>query len=188
MIRSHFLLALLAALLIDSNERSQTFRPWTIGHPFPTSKALTAVVILSSGRVLLFGEGGTTVRSDDGGPSWTPALMPLIEPVYPATIVMALRSIAFDADGEGYPVGDEGACYRTPDDGASWSRHLIGTNLSLRAIVKAHDDYWNAAGDAGTILESTLVPTHVAGDIEPNLLPTSLLLLSAPLTRSIRQP
>lgn len=170
-----------AGTTVRSTDGGATWTPihsgqsWTY-HGVAFSDTLNGMAV---GSALDFGLPPGVVKTTDGGLSWTPALMPSTEPVYPATTVMALRSIAFASDGEGYVVGDEGACYRTTDHGASWSRYLIGTNLSLRDIVQANDGHWIAAGAGGMILESTPVPTHVADDVDSRLHPTSPVLLSA---------
>ena len=128
------------------------------------------------GTALDLGLPPPVIRTTDGGVTWTLALLPPSKPVFPATIVMGLWGIQLESDGTGIVVGDEGAAFLTTNGGSTWTRHLIGVNTPIRSADRAEDGHWIVVGNAGSILESTPVPTSVTESF-PTFVPTPPLLL-----------
>jgi photosystem II stability/assembly factor-like uncharacterized protein len=97
----------------------------------PTLSSLRAVVFADASAGLAAGDGGTLLRTTDGGSSWA---------VVGSPVSSALRSVAFASDRlRAWAVGDGGVVLRSSDGGASWTRISAPTQATLRAVRFADD-------------------------------------------------
>jgi photosystem II stability/assembly factor-like uncharacterized protein len=93
------------------------------------------------------GQGGSILRSADGGASWQSA---------DSTTQRALYAIAFADVNNGIAVGDAGTIVRSQDGGVTWSAIASNTTQTLRAVHISRDAKTAVAvGDNGVILRST---------------------------------
>lgn len=116
---------------------------WEHQHPTPTGDNLRKVVFSEPGIAWVAGEGGTVLRSNNSGSSWTRV----------ASGTMAnLNAIAFAGPAKGWIAGDTGTVLHTIDGGATWSPETsgVGTDLLSLSAVDA-SNVW-AVGKNKTIL------------------------------------
>ena len=107
----------------------------------PTLSTLRAVSFADASAGLAVGDGGTLLRTADGGSSWA---------VVGSSVSSDLRSVAFASDrSHAWAVGDGGVVLRSSDGGASWTRISPPAKASLRAVRFADDALHGiAVGDA----------------------------------------
>ncbi|MGH7819336.1 MAG: WD40/YVTN/BNR-like repeat-containing protein, partial [Candidatus Binatia bacterium] len=100
-------------------------------------------------EVVVIGEGGKILRSDDAGERWVRAQ---------TSVDAALMRIAFADRERGWVVGQGGVVLRTDDGGRTWSpqrsdtdRHLFGVAVASRDAVFACGDrsQWIRSEDGG---------------------------------------
>jgi photosystem II stability/assembly factor-like uncharacterized protein len=119
-----------------ANETS-TFQP--VVAPVGTFRA-----IHFSGRLgFAVGDGGTIIRTSDGGTSWTLA----------STAPADLRSVAIDPTGKSVvAAGKSGLLWRSLDSGLTWSQAQVATSVQLNGAAFRQDtsEGW-VVGDNGTI-------------------------------------
>ena len=88
-------------------------------------------------RVVAVGQRGHIVYSDDGGKSWTQAVVP---------VSSDLVAVDFPTPELGWAVGHDGIILHTTDAGANWTRQLDGRELGQVLL-----DFYSAAVKDGTI-------------------------------------
>jgi photosystem II stability/assembly factor-like uncharacterized protein len=107
------------------------------------------VTILPSGRVVVVGDKGVVMTSDDGGGTWTRQQLKKGPKYYD------LYSVAFTSDAShGWAVGDGAVIYRTDDNGATWTEQKgpAGLDAALLKIAIADSQKLCAAGEHGVLL------------------------------------
>ena len=130
---------------------AQTVTPWTWSNPLPVGEDLNAIAAFTDGRVLLFGEGGTYLRSVDNGAHWTPR-------DYPAGLVR-ITAVNFPSSTVGYILGDDadltGKVAKTTDGGITWSI-LPNNSIAILTSVSFVDTQngW-VSGSGGVVLKTT---------------------------------
>ena len=93
-------------------------------------------------RLLVAGEQGRILWSDDGGQNWTQASVP---------VSLAITSITFAGDGSAWATAHDGYLLHSEDGGATWRVALSGTDvaaLSVGAIEKQVETLRTALADA----------------------------------------
>ena len=99
----------------------------------PSERAINGLLLevaRSDDRLLLVGEQGRILWSDDGGRSWTQASVP---------VSLAITSVAVAGDGNAWAAAHEGFLLHSTDNGETWSVGLSGSDvaaLSVGAIEK----------------------------------------------------
>lgn len=81
-------------------------------------------------RLLVVGERGRILWSDDGGERWTQATVP---------VSLAITSVAFTSGGNAWATAHDGYLLHSADNGATWTIGLSGSDvaaLSVGAIEK----------------------------------------------------
>jgi photosystem II stability/assembly factor-like uncharacterized protein len=81
-----------------------------------TSANLNALAFSTPSIGVAVGDGGTIVRTTDGGQTWAPVA---------SGTVATLRAVAFSGAGRGVVTGENGLLF-TNDDGATWTATLPG--------------------------------------------------------------
>ena len=93
-------------------------------------------------RLLVVGERGRILWSDDGGQSWTQASVP---------VSLAITSVTFAGGGDAWATAHDGYLLHSDDRGATWSIALSGSDvaaLSVGAIEKQVEALRAAIEDA----------------------------------------
>ncbi|MBI4333539.1 MAG: hypothetical protein HY673_19930 [Chloroflexi bacterium] len=120
----------------------ETWSPQTSG----TTRRLFSVFFFDAAKGWAVGEGGTMVRTTNGGASWT---------VQDSGIIYNLRSVFFLSPTNGWVAGDSGYVARSSDGGLTWNKLDVGTSAHLNAVRFKDINMGWAVGDAGAILETT---------------------------------
>lgn len=108
-----------------------------LDRPAVTSKAAKGSVLLGAARagnrVVVVGERGIALWSDDEGKSWQQANVP---------VSVTLTAVRFVSDKLGWATGHGGVVLHTLDGGASWQRQLDGIQAAnaFLADAKARGD------------------------------------------------
>ncbi|MCS7316221.1 MAG: YCF48-related protein [Bryobacterales bacterium] len=111
----------------------------------PAEGKLRAIELLSGGRGLAVGDGGTVLASEDGGRSWNRVSVPARE---------HLSAIHFVGE-RGWIAGWGGTILHSSDGGRSWVRQLTPVPYSLEAIYFVDERHGWAVGWTGAILRTT---------------------------------
>jgi photosystem II stability/assembly factor-like uncharacterized protein len=93
-------------------------------------------------RLLVAGEQGRILWSDDNGQNWTQASVP---------VSLAITSVTFAGNGDAWATAHDGYLLRSEDRGATWSIALSGSDvaaLSVGAIEKQVEALRTALADA----------------------------------------
>src|SRR5216684_6752796 len=112
----------------------------------PTQNTLWSPAVLDLMTVVAVGEGGTIVRTSDGGNTWT---------LQPSGTVHDLRGVSFVDAYTGTAVGFSGTILRTADGGETWTQQTSGTLNDLYGVSFVDASIGAAVGAAGTILTTT---------------------------------
>jgi hypothetical protein len=92
------------------------------------------------------GDGGTILRSTNGGLSWFSV---------PSGTRLNLRSIAFATPSNGIAVGEDGIMVASLNGGSSWERVTSPVRESLVDVIALSQTIYFAVGEDGTLLKST---------------------------------
>jgi photosystem II stability/assembly factor-like uncharacterized protein len=128
------------ALATESGAESQvsTARSW---------ENYFGVTILPSNRIVVVGDKGIVMTSDDQGHTWTRRQLKKGDKYYD------LYSVAFAADGSaGWVVGDGGAVYRSTDMGKTWTEQKSGTSSALLKVAVIDNQKACAVGEHGAVV------------------------------------
>lgn len=101
-----------------------------VGTPLATGAALLAAA-RAGRRLLVAGERGIVLFSDDGGQRWTQARVP---------VQVSLTALRFADARAGLATGHLGVLLRTDDAGASWTLQLDGARAAQAVLEAARDD------------------------------------------------
>jgi photosystem II stability/assembly factor-like uncharacterized protein len=105
------------------------------------------VAILPSNRVIVVGDKGIAMTSDDQGRTWTSHQLKKGEKFFD------LYSVAFVPDGTvGWAVGDGGAIFRSSDKGSTWTVQKAATNAALLKVAAIDAQKACAVGEHGAIV------------------------------------
>ena len=107
---------------------------------------LNSLTFAFNGKDLIaVGDGGTIVRSEDGGAKWS---------TVPSGTKSMLWHVTAEPKGALVAIGDGGAIVRSIDSGANWSAVPSGTTSRLTHVTGKPKGALVAVGDGGTILRS----------------------------------
>lgn len=105
------------------------------------------VSILPSNRVVVVGDKGVVMTSDDQGRTWTSHQLKKGEKFFD------LYSVAFAPDGSaGWVVGDGGAVFHTSDKGSTWTLQNSSTNAALLKVAAVDAQKACAVGEQGVVV------------------------------------
>lgn len=152
-------------LAFHSADAGVSWTPWMARLPNP--KALHWYVARQAGkRIVLAGEQGLMVRSDDGGDSF----VPMTSPYRGSWFTGSVRD-----DGGLLLAGLRGNVWRSGDGGASWAQVASPVPASITAAADVDGTTW-LASQAGVVMAmrgDALVPVNPA----PVPMPAALLAL-----------
>ena len=80
----------------------------------------------SDERLLVSGEQGHILHSDDGGQTWTQADVP---------VSLAITSVAFAGQGHAWATAHEGYVLHSADNGATWGVELAGSDVARLSVA-----------------------------------------------------
>jgi predicted CXXCH cytochrome family protein len=110
----------------------------------PTTRSLYGVTFVSATTGWVVGDGGTILRTSDGGDTWTDQ----------STGTLDLRDAAMWGAGDAVAVGLNGRMLRTADSGTTWGGPTPATTSSIGGIAFS-DAYTGVAAAAGGALAFT---------------------------------
>ena len=126
----------------DSTDEGRT---WTARKIIQDDKHLNAILELGGGSLLILGEAGTILASDDWGKSWKALPSPYKGSFFGGLVTAKGAVIAF---------GMRGRIYRSTDKGRTWTQVDNPSTASLVGGEKLPDGSLVLAGIAGTALVS----------------------------------
>jgi photosystem II stability/assembly factor-like uncharacterized protein len=109
--------------------------PSVLGRPATATPLAKGSALLAAGRagrrLVVGGERGTILYSDDAGQQWMQAQVPA---------QISITALAFANEREGWAAGHFGALLRTADGGQSWKLALDGVRAAQVLLKDATDD------------------------------------------------
>lgn len=120
-------------------------RTWTARKVIADDRHLNALVRLGEGRLLILGEAGTILASDDWGRNWKPLESPYKGSFFGGLVADGGAVIAF---------GMRGRIYRSTDAGRSWKLVENASTASLIGGERLADGALVLAGISGKALVS----------------------------------
>ena len=120
-------------------------KTWTGRKITPDDKHLNSIVELGEGRMLILGEAGTVLASNDWGATWAPQ---------PAPYKGSLFGSLVASDGAVIIFGMRGNIFRSADKGKTWEHIDNPSAATLIGGEKLPDNSIVLAGSAGTALVS----------------------------------
>jgi photosystem II stability/assembly factor-like uncharacterized protein len=126
----------------DSTDAGKT---WTARKIIQDDKHLNAILELGEGNLLILGEAGTILASDDWGKNWKPLPSPYKGSFFGGLVTAKGAVVAF---------GMRGRIYRSTDKGRSWTQVDNPSTASLVGGEKLPDGSLVLAGIAGSALVS----------------------------------
>ena len=126
-------------------ESTDAGKTWTARKIIPDDKHLNAILELGEGNLLILGEAGTILASEDWGKSWKALASPYKGSFFGGLVTAKGAVIAF---------GMRGRIYRSSDKGRSWAQVDNPSTASLVGGEKLPDGSLVLAGIAGTALVS----------------------------------
>jgi photosystem II stability/assembly factor-like uncharacterized protein len=122
-------------LLAGSGRAADAPRPGVLGQPAQPTPLATRSALLAAARagqrLVLAGERGLVVYSDDGGQQWQQAEVPA---------QVSLTALAFKDASTGWACGHFGSLMQTRDGGQRWQLLLDGRQLAELELAAAGDD------------------------------------------------
>lgn len=109
--------------------------------PLASQRILNAAAVAGN-RVVVVGQRGHILYSDDQGRTWTQASVP---------VSVDLVAVHFPTAEKGWAVGHSGVVLATSDGGATWVKQLDG-----RAAAQAMVDHYQSQGAAGPDADALL--------------------------------
>ena len=117
-------LALLASALTASAEPVD----FPLLPALPSERAVDGLLLevaRHGDRMLVVGEQGRILWSDDGGQRWTQASVP---------VSLAITSVAFAGDGNAWATAHEGFLLHSVDNGETWTVGLSGSDVAALSV------------------------------------------------------
>jgi hypothetical protein len=119
---------------------------WFPQSPLPTGNTLFGVSFAGPNIGTAVGEGGTIIRTTDGGSSWSMQV---------SGITVVPYGVSFTDANTGTAVGASGKILRTTNGGSSWSVQPSGLTNAFNGVAFTDSDSGTIAGAGGTILRTT---------------------------------
>ncbi|MBI5216775.1 MAG: T9SS type A sorting domain-containing protein [Ignavibacteriae bacterium] len=145
--RSLLFITIILLMFFSLTALSQVTTSWQSVYPYPTGNDLYDVHAFDANNIIAIGDGGTLVRSTDGGLTWR------------ANIKIGgkfggLRSMSFQGS-VGIAVGRLGALLKTTNSGFDWQDKSFNDMGQLDGVVYKPDGVAFAVGLYGKIINST---------------------------------
>lgn len=120
-------------------------KTWNARKVTNDDKHFNAIVELGDGRLVILGEAGTILASNDWGKAWTPVASPYKGSFFGGVVA---------ADGAVVAFGMRGRIFRSKDKGATWIAVENASTATLMGGEKLPDGSIVLVGAAGTALLS----------------------------------
>lgn len=120
-------------------------KTWNARKVIEDDKHLNAIVPLPGGAIVVLGEAGTILRSEDGGGTWKPIASPYKGSLFGGVVAEDGALVAF---------GLRGRIFRTADGGKAWKAIDNASVASLMGGTRLPDGTLVLAGAGGTVLVS----------------------------------
>lgn len=120
-------------------------KSWNTRKITEEDKHFNAILELGEGRLLILGEAGTILASDDNGASWKPVASPYKGSLFGGVVANDGAVVAF---------GMRGRIYRSTDKGRTWKQVDNPSVATLMGGEKMADGTLIIGGAAGTALVS----------------------------------
>jgi photosystem II stability/assembly factor-like uncharacterized protein len=142
------LLASFALLACPANaqEPNANGLGWRWQNPLPQGNVLRDVEVLDGQTAVAVGNGGTILRTTDGGLTWRPQS---------SGTVADLRGVSFTSPLAGTAVGTGGTFVRTLDGGQQWTAATIDSAVALRSVKFTDNLHGIAVGTHGRIFRTS---------------------------------
>jgi photosystem II stability/assembly factor-like uncharacterized protein len=111
-----------------------------------TMQDLRAIAFTDGSQGWAVGDGGTILRTVDGGASWS---------VQTSGTMQSLRAVAFGDGSHGWAVGGGGTILGTVDGGASWTVQTSNVTQGLYGVACSGASTAVAVGAGGTIVATS---------------------------------
>jgi len=118
---------------------------WHFHNPLPQGNTLRDVYFFDLQTGLAVGDGGTIMKTSDGGMSWEMVTAPVKSNLY---------ALDFISSHVGFICGSSGTILRSSNGGMTWEETVSGTTVTLRDIQFYDSPRGYVVGDNGTILVS----------------------------------
>lgn len=132
-------------MIVHTTDGGQNWR-FLVTLDNPERLHLNSVVGLSTGELLVAGEGGRVYRSLDAGQHWSDAMQLSKASIYKILPLSDGRVLAF---------GFGGSLFSSADEGRSWQSVTLPTNASLYGGTQLADGSVLLVGQGGAVLRST---------------------------------
>jgi len=126
-------------------ETSDGGKSWNAGKATQDDKHLNAILKVAEGKLLILGEAGTILVSDDSGKKWTAVPSPYKGSLFGAVVAADNAIVAY---------GLRGRIYRSTDAGKTWKQVESVSQATLMGGTRLPDGAIVLAGAAGTALVS----------------------------------
>lgn len=130
------------AAFYETNDGGKSWNPRKV---MEEDKHLNALIDVGHGRLLILGEAGSILASDDNGATWKPVASPYKGSLFGGVVA---------GDGSVVAFGMRGRIYRSTDKGATWKQVDNPSVATLMGGEKMPDGTLVIAGAAGTVLVS----------------------------------
>ena len=126
-------------------ESADAGKTWTARKITQDDKHFNTVLELGEGRLLILGEAGTVLASNDWGKTWNPVAAPYKGSFFGGIVAQ---------DGTVLAYGMRGRIFRSKDKGATWAQVDNASSATLMGGDRLPDGAIVLAGAAGTALVS----------------------------------
>jgi photosystem II stability/assembly factor-like uncharacterized protein len=145
--RSLLFLTIIFSPLFSMSAFTQVTTSWQSVYPYPTGNDLYDVHSFDANNIIAIGDGGTLVRSTDGGNTWQAN-------VKIAGVYGGLRAMSFQGN-TGIAVGKFGSVLKTTNGGLDWTKKTSKTSQTLHGVFFNANGIVTAVGENGTRIKST---------------------------------
>jgi photosystem II stability/assembly factor-like uncharacterized protein len=139
-------LVILVVSFLLLNHTVEAQNGWFWQNPLPQGNHLYDVQVFNPYTLIAVGDGGTVIKTTDGGENWNFQTSGTSE---------WLESVHFTDQNTGWIVGWDGTILKTTDGGGNWHSQISGTDFHLYSVYFINNNTGWIVGKAGTILNTT---------------------------------
>jgi len=123
-------LFVIAGYVIANEDKATSFAMLPAIQTESAQASLLLDAATSGDRILVAGEQGHILFSDDQGSSWTHADVP---------VSLAITAVAFASPGKAWAAAHDGVLLQSTDNGASWQTKLTGIDVARLSVTAAEE-------------------------------------------------
>lgn len=121
------------------------YSQWTLQNS-GTTENLKDVYCIDANNVIVVGNGGTILKTTDGGTTWEHKV---------SGTTSDLRKVQFLTTTIGYAVGTNGTLLKTVDQGENWLNIDLGINTYLSGLTCLSENVFFISGSNGLVMKTT---------------------------------